>query len=150
MCSYASICYLWPFSVFRSNMIRIYIISHVCPASHLAWQQLKHYLPTVQSDLFIPVIFIGIIDHYHFIPPWLRVTRSMENKTCWFHYFEHFSTEKNKIYCGIEAIRTEHTKITLEWEFLCKRNNCCFTDDTKNHFQHWHEFGVLNYLSIPW
>ena len=90
----------------------------VCPAvwpSILRGKNLNvgHYRQTFQPNLFIPAMLTGTIDFCHFTPfywPWpcQGVTRSALSKACLLHFFPHFSSEQDEIWCGDEAIQAEH------------------------------------------
>ena len=59
---------------------------------------------------------------------WLRVTRSVQSKTCWLHFFTHFSVEWDEVWYDDEAMHAEHPDTHFTEIYGNKGNNCCSTD----------------------
>ena len=45
----------------------------------------------------------------------------MQNRTSWYHFLPHFSTDQNEMECGVEAIQAEIPGAIFEWDLMKKR-----------------------------
>ena len=118
------------------SIVWIYVMSHVCPASAQPSLVAKtfnigHCTLTVQPIVFIPALFIGVIDFYHFMLLSLTltcpgVTRSAQIKTYWLHFLKHFSFDEDEIWCGDEAIQAELYETTFVWDLVKSRKQILF------------------------
>ena len=78
-----------------------------------------HYTQPFQPHFFTPVMLIGTIDFYHFIPRSRTLTLPTGHKvsakqTSWLHFLTHFSTDQDEMYYGVEAILAEHLDTIFE------------------------------------
>ena len=123
-------------------------------ASCLTWAVLHgkslnigHYTQTIQPNIFLPVVHVGTIDFYHFIPYLLTLTlpgdtRSAQTKTSWIYFLALF------IWSGWNLMWSWSNLSWTSWDHIWLRVierreiTDCFTDCVK-WIKHWHAFRHL-------
>ena len=110
-------------------------------------KNIGHYMQTVQPIFFIPAMLFGTIDFYQYIPlsPRLTfpgVTRSVQNKTYWLHFFANFRLIRKKFVVVMKQLELDILILFLSKIYGNKGNNCCFTGCIKQIYC-WHVFGCL-------
>ena len=85
---------------------------------------------------FISDVFIGTIDFYHlyhFLWPWLRVTRPADSKALWLHSLRHFQLIRwNDNDVMFKQFKLNILVLLLSEIYWMRGSNCCFTDCIKN------------------
>ena len=69
-----------------------------------------------------------------------------ETQSSWCHIFAHFSSDQDDIWCGAEAIQTEHPSTALSEILLAKGNNCCFTGCIKKQQTNKFYIGMHSFI----
>ena len=71
-----------------------------------------------------------LLPFYNFLWPslQLRVTRSVESKTCWLHFHLRILTHQDEVWHGLDAIKLSILVLFLSKIYWIKGYSCCFTD----------------------
>ena len=80
---------------------------------------------------------------YHLPWPWprLRFTMSVESKFYLLHFLAQFSTDHNKISCGVGTVQLSILMLILSEIYEIKENNCFWSYYVKKQ-QQWQQFNV--------